>query len=176
MYKKYRFVPVLLAAACLICGLVLLFNSGAASRSIFRILGVIALVSGGVRLADEYSVARRVDAMHKSVLARGCVECVAGIILLFFTGMVLNFISFVVGLALLSACAYLIWQAMYSSTRGTPGWWAILSACIAGGIFAIIMIFGGVNVVGLVIRIGGLALAIYGGSQIVGMYRRGQLF
>lgn len=176
MFKKYRVVPLALAAACLICGLILLFNSSAASRSVFRILGVLALVAGGVRLSDEYSIAHKVENMQKTVLTRGCIECAAGLFLILFTGFVLNIISFVVGLALLGTCAYLIWQAMYSSTKGTPGWWAVVAACAAGAVFSLVMMCGGINVVGLVIRVAGLALAIYGGYQILDMYKKGQLF
>lgn len=175
MFKKYKFLPAVLAAIYFICGIVLLFNSGAASAVIFKILGILLLISGGVRLADEYSVSKQNAHMSRPVLVRAIIEIVAAIILIFFTGTVLNFISFVVGLALLIACGFMIYQATISTVTGTPGWWAMLALCVAGAIFALLMIFGAINAVSFVLRVAGLALAIYGGHQLWTMYKNGRL-
>jgi uncharacterized membrane protein HdeD (DUF308 family) len=176
MFKKYRLIPAILAAICFVCGVVLVFNSGAASRVIFKILGVLLLASGCMRLADEYVLTKTFADMSRPVLIRGIAEVVAAIILIFFTGLVLNFISFVVGLALLIGSGLMIYQAVVSSTKGTPGWWTMLVICIAVAIFALVMTFGGINAVGLIIRVGGLALAIYGGRELWVIYKAGQLF
>ena len=176
MFKKYRLIPAILAAICFVCGVVLVFNSGAASKVIFRILGILLLVSGGMRLVDEYMLTKTFAGMSRPVLIRGIAEVAVSIVLIFFTGLVLNFISFLVGLALLIASGIMIYQAMVSSSKGTPGWWTMLVICIAVAIFALVMTFGGINAVGLVIRVAGLALAIYGGRELWVIYKAGGLF
>lgn len=175
MFRKYKLIPAILAAICLVCGVVLVFNSGAASKVIFRILGILMLVSGGMRLADEYMLTKTFAGMSRAVLIRGIAEVAVSIILIFFTGLVLNFISFVVGLALLIGSGLMIYQAVTSSVKGTPGWWTMLVLCVAVAIFALVMTFGGINAVGLIIRVAGLALTIYGGRELWIIYKTGQL-
>ena len=176
MTRSYKIISAVLAAICLICGLVLLFNSGAASEMIFRTLGIIALVSGAMRLVDEFLAARSVGGMRRPILVRGAVELVVAIVLIFFTGAVLNFISFVVGICLLAAFGFMIYQAVNSAVVGTPGWWVFLVISVAGAIFALVMTFGGINAVSLVLRVAGLALTLYGGGTLWTMYKDGTIF
>ena len=176
MSKNRRVVSTALAAVCLVCGLILMFNSGAVSRVIFRILGVISLIYGAMNLTGALSNGGKLEDLPRPMLARIILELVAGVILIFFTGFVLDFISFVVGGALLVICGYMLRQSLRASNVGSAGWWGTVVLAAIGVIIAIVMIFGGINVVGLVVRALGLALALYGGRALWVNYQDGKLF
>lgn len=165
MFKGLKWTAVLLSAVCIICGIVLLFNPVATARAIFKIVGIVALISGIMHLVENFTDGNPTTPTRPQ-LTRGLLDIVAALVLTFMTGTVLSIINIAVGLILVVYCVFAIQSSLDSKALQHPYWWASFTAAVVGIVLGIIMVFGGISATNVVIRLGGIALMVYGFEQL----------
>lgn len=165
MLRKLKWSSVVLAAACLICGLVLMLSPGATTRAVVRVFGWIALASGVIHIVDYFAHPDR-PVLKRQELTKGLVNLVAALLLLGLTNVVLGFVSVVIGLLALIASVFAVQAALDSRALGHPFWWVSLAASLLGAIFGLVMVFGSISAVNVIATLAGLALFAYGAVQL----------
>lgn len=162
MRRFPRYLWLLPAIACLVCGLMLLFNPGSMARSVCRIIGIIALVSGVSELLDgssAYSARNRGSGAILSIIV--------AIVLIFMPDFVLRFISLIAGIIIAAACLHSLLSSLEARALGRHYWFVSCAASALGMLLGIIMLFGGISATNIVIRLIGFSLAAGGTGMLV---------
>lgn len=157
-----RYLRLLPAIACLVCGLMLLFNPDSMARGVCRIIGIIALVSGVSELMDgssAYSVRNRGSGAILSVIV--------AVVLIFMPGFVLRSISLIAGVIITAACLHSLMSSLEARVLGRHYWFVACALSALGALLGIIMLFGGISATNIVVRLIGLALAARGAGMLV---------
>ena len=161
MLRNLKWTAILVAAACVICGLVLIFHPGTTAQAVVRVFGWIALFSGVVHLVSYFADTRR-----QGELTRGLVNLLAALILLALTAKVIALLSIVIGIFVLVASGFAAQGSLESRKLGHPYWWVSFGASAVGMILGLIMIFAPLATVSAVVVLAGLALFAYGIEQL----------
>lgn len=161
MLGKLKWTAVVVAAACVICGLVLIFNPGTTARAVVRVFGWLALFSGAMQLVSYFT-----DSKNQRALTRGLVYVLAALILLTLTGKIIALLSIVVGLIVLVGSGFAVGPALDSKKLGHPYWWVSFSAALVGVILGLVMIFAPLASVSAIVVLAGFALLAYGVEQL----------
>lgn len=165
MLRKLKWSSVILAVACVICGLVLVFHPGTTARAVLRLFGWIALFSGIIHVVDYFAHTDR-PVLRRQELTKGLVDLIAALLLLGLTHVILSFASVVIGLFALIASVFAIQSAIDSRALGHPYWWVSLAASVLGAIFGLILVFGSINAISVIVTLAGFALLAYGIEQL----------
>ncbi len=160
MLRKLKWTAVLIAAACVICGLVLIFNPATTAKAVVRVFGWLALISGIAHIAQYFAGGK-----SQQELTRGLVNLLAALVLLALTAKVIALFSIVIGIFVLVASAFAIAPALDSKALGHPYWWVSFSAALIGSILGLIMIFVPHAAASAVVVLAGFALLAYGVEQ-----------
>ncbi len=161
MLRKLKWTAVIIAVACVICGLVLIFNPGTTARAVVRVFGWLALISGGVHIAQYMT-----DGKSQRELTRGLVNLLAALILLTLTGKIIALLSIALGIFVLVASWFAMGPALDSKKLGHPYWWVSFSAALFGAVLGLIMIFAPLATASAIVVLAGLALLAYGIEQL----------
>ncbi len=161
MLGKLKWTAAAVAAACVICGLVLIFNPGTTARAVVRVFGWLALFSGAMQLVSYLT-----DPKNQRALTRGLVYVLAALILLTLTGKIIALLSIVVGLFVLVGSGFAVGPALDSKKLGHPYWWVSFSAALVGVILGLVMIFAPLATVSAIVVLAGFALLAYGVEQL----------
>ncbi|MGI6238343.1 MAG: HdeD family acid-resistance protein [Christensenellales bacterium] len=165
MLQRLKWTSVLLAIVCMVCGLVLIFNPATTARAVVRLFGWIALVSGIIHIVDYFSHGEH-PLIKRQGLIHGLLKCVAALLLLGLTNVIISLLSLVVGLSALVAGVFAIQTALDSRALGHPYWWVSLIAATLGILLGLILIFSPINALSAIITLAGIALFAYGAEQL----------
>jgi uncharacterized membrane protein HdeD (DUF308 family) len=161
MLRKLRWTAVLVAAACVICGLVLIFSPGTTAKAVVRVFGWLALISGVVHVITYFA-----DGKNQRELTRGLVNIVAALILLMLTAKIIALLSIALGVFALVVSAFAIQSSLDARKLGHPYWWVLFVAALVGVILGLVMIFAPLATVSAIVVLAGFALLAYGIEQL----------
>lgn len=161
MLRKLKWTSALVAVACIICGLVLIFNPGTTTRAVVRVFGWLALISGIVHVIEYFT---KKKSQHE--LTRGLVYLVAALILLMLTNTIIGVLGIIIGIFVLVASAFGIQSSLESRTLGHPYWWVSFVSSLIGAILGLILIFAPLAAASAIVVLAGFALLAYGIEQL----------
>lgn len=164
MFRKIKLASLLLAAVCVLCGLMLLTNPDGTARAVCRVVGVVLLITGVLRFLDRDGAT---GAAIGFGMANGAFDLAAGVALTFFAGLILSVLNIIVGLLLLLGGIFGLRPALDAKALGARYWPAALACSIVGIVLGVAMLAGCFSAVSAVFWICGMALVIYGLEQAV---------
>lgn len=155
MYKVSKYVYLALAAIALICGFMLAFNPHSFADSVCRVIGIICLVGGIMKVLDSKNA-------HKPANQNGIITLVVGVLLLIVPGLVLRFISIFAGIVLIAYCLPRLKSALDARKLGSHGWELSLGLSVGGIAIGVLLILGGASIATIIVRLIGIALIAIG--------------
>lgn len=161
MNNFFRYFWLLPAAACVLLGLLLLFNPGAMANTVCMLIGIVALIAGIAGLMDKSS-AHSV----RGDRAQAIFSLVVGAVLLFMPGLVLRSISVAAGVLLVASGGTKLFAALDDRKLGKRGWEMALGVSVAAVALGVLLLTGAISATNLIIRLLGLILAAIGGMKI----------
>ncbi len=165
MYKASRYMWLVISAVALICGFMITFYPAGFANSVCRVVGIISLLGGAMRLIDEHN-ARTPMGMSTVILLT------SGILLLIAPSLVLRFISIFAGIALVSFSVPRLRNALDDKKLGAHGWEVMLGLSVGGVAIGALLILGGASLANIIVRILGIALIAIGGWMAYTTLRR----
>ena len=156
MYKASKYIWLALAAVALICGSMITFNPAGFANSVCRMVGILSLIGGVMRVIDEHN-SRTPMGMSTVILLT------SGALLLIAPGMILRFISIFAGIALISFSIPRLRNALDDKKLGAHGWEVMLGLSVGGVAIGALLILGGASLANIIVRILGIALIAIGG-------------
>ena len=168
MFKALKTGSFLVALAAIVCGVLLAFKPYATMAWVLRVVGIIALIGGVIHLIDFIK-----DRSQNNKLLLAIGEFALAFVCIFFATKVMGFIGKACGIVLLVGGALEIYN-LYKERK--PRDLPVIIPAVVAVILGIVMLCGGLNPVAVALRIGGIALIVYGVAKIYDLYRYGKLF
>ncbi|MEG2388602.1 MAG: DUF308 domain-containing protein [Clostridia bacterium] len=163
--KQFRWISIGLSAACMGLGLCLVVWPAISLRLFCKLLGVLALVVGLVRLAN-YFMLPGVAGPVRFNLASGLVSLLSGGILLFKPDVVLSALPLLLGVFVLIECVFKVQEALEYKRAGGQYWWVLGLMSVVGLVLGTIMIFMPFKSIAIVTVLLGVVLLVGGGNQL----------
>ena len=155
MYKVSKYVYLAIAAIALICGFMLALNPHSFANSVCRVIGIICLVGGIMKVIDSRNA-------HAPVNQNSVITLAVGALLLIVPGLVLRFISIFAGIVLIAYCLPRLKSALDARKLNSHGWEVSLGLSIGGIALGVLLIIGGASIATIIVRILGIALIAIG--------------
>lgn len=132
----YIIISVLLC----VLGIVLIAVPDVSLRVLTKACGAVIILFGVIKIVgycarDRYRLAFQFD------LASGIMLMAVGVILIIRTGVMIHFISAIMGICVLTDALLKIQTSIDSRAFGIRGWWMILAAALLTGIIGFLLIF-----------------------------------
>ena len=156
MYKATRYIWLAIAAVMLICGFMITFNPAGFANSVCRVIGIISLLGGIMRLTEDRNGHTPLSMSTVTLLASGALLLIA-------PALVLRFISMFAGIALIFFCIPHLRNALDDKKLNAPGWEWMLGLSVGGIAVGALLVLGGASLANIIVRIIGIALIAIGG-------------
>ncbi len=152
---------IVMSVVFCILGILLLLFPKLSAVVISRLMGIAMIVFGAVKLIgyfskDLYRLAFQYD------LALGILLIAIGMILLWRTDHVINFLCIVFGISILADGLFKVQIAMDARTFGIKLWWLILTFAVLTGIVGILLVFRPTESTKLLMMLFGVSLLTEG--------------
>lgn len=163
--KGVKWTYLLLAALWLLAGLALLIWPNFSSRAVCRILGILCVLYGVVKLIgyfakDPYRLAFQFD------LALGIFCIVLGCVLLFFSRAVLSLLPVIVGIFSVVSGVFKLQTAFEAKRFGMRKWWGLLILSLAVMAVGVVLLVRPFATAMLAFRLIGVAMMINGVQDV----------
>lgn len=169
MIRKWAAASLAASVVCIVCGIILFFNPGAAALTVMRIVGIAGLVMGGMKLYNIYKAKQANGMLEKGEISQAALYLAAGIALTFWASSILNIVNVAFGILLIIAGVVTLRRTLPISGIG-PVWVAALLGA-AGIVVGVIMLFGGISAVNTALKIAGIALIVWGVQGLIEQHK-----
>lgn len=140
VFKRIKWTYVLLSAAFLLLGILLVANPATSLVTICRVLGVAALIFGALRILTYFL--REVDRVGgQSDFAMGAFCLILGALLALRAPAMGSFLSVVVGIFILVDCVFKLQIVLDTRRMGVSSWWVTLLFTVVSLIFGVLLVF-----------------------------------
>lgn len=169
-FRNFNFSPALMAVLSAAAGLILFFNPFLTARRFCLVLGILFLVFGILHLVNSLNRPSG-EPLERSLFIRALAELTAATLLMLGSRSVLNVVSIAAGLFFVVGGFFCLRAALDDRALGNRYWGLVLGVACAAITLGVLMMLFGVHIVGLVIRIVGLALLCYSGLLFWSLFK-----
>ncbi len=159
----------LLAVACLVLGVLLLFFPGASGRVICSLCAIALIVYGGIHVV-LYFLRKAPEDLFRHDFAKGLICLLLGVYLLMRPAFLMGVLPVVLGIVVLGDSIIRLQKSFDLVRLGDSLWWVVLLLAIATGILGVLMLVNPFGAAATLLRFIGLGLVLSGVSDLWTMF------
>lgn len=163
--KNVKWTNIILAAASIAAGLLLLVYPSASADFICTIIGIVLIIWGVVRIAAYFMMDVR-DTLFRNDFASGIVLVLLGILVIHFKSVFEQIVPFLLSIAIIASGFQKLQDGIDAKRLGSSGSWSYLILALISIVFGLIIMFNLKGSTKLMYQIIGAALLYSGATDL----------